>query len=373
MGRVPVAVAILVAFVLGALAMRFLPVTMQASPPEPPAAVPGPSPPADAAPKSRIRVQVAGAYPSGLPQYGTAAISLAKKVLRMTGGKLDLRYSEPGAERPTEELFDAVAANELDALWASPMQWFAKEATFGLFGGLPFGPPPELFAAWLGQGGGKELHTALYARYRMIGIPCGLVGPEGGGWFRREIHSSADLRGMRLRVSGFGALVVTRLGVEPQQIAGGEIFQALQLGSIDGSEFSTPVVDLALGFHQAARNYYIPGWHHQAGTIDLVFSSRVWSSLPDHARAAIESGCGDTLREALAETDAMQSNALREIEARGVRIRNFPPDVLVALRRAWAEVETETRNGNADFRAAMDSLAAFLAASDGWRERGYLR
>jgi TRAP-type mannitol/chloroaromatic compound transport system substrate-binding protein len=177
-----------------------------------------------------------------------------------------------------------------------------------------------------------------------------------------------------MRFFGLGAKVMEKLGVATQQLAPGEILQALQLGTIDATEFSLPAMDQRLGFHQVAKYYYFPGWHQQATFFDLMISKKKWDALSEQHKAIIEHACGDQIRESIAEGEALQWRAIREMQEKsGVQVRRWPAEILAAYEKAWNEVVAEESARNPNFKRVWDSYARFRADYAIWREHGYLK
>jgi TRAP-type mannitol/chloroaromatic compound transport system substrate-binding protein len=183
----------------------------------------------------------------------------------------------------------------------------------------------------------------------------------------------ADLRGLRMRFFGLGAKVMEKLGVQTQLMAPGEILKALESGALDATEFSLPAMDQKLGFHQVAKYYYFPGWHQQATFFDLYINRTRWEALADKHKAVIELACGDMVREAIAEGEAMQWKAMTEMQATGVQIRRWPSEIIAAMESAWNEVVAEESARNPNFRRAYDSYATFRSNYAIWREHAYLK
>jgi TRAP-type mannitol/chloroaromatic compound transport system substrate-binding protein len=199
-----------------------------------------------------------------------------------------------------------------------------------------------------------------------------LIPPEASGWFRKEIKSTADLKGLKMRFFGLGARVMEKFGVATQQLPPGEIFQALQLGTIDATEFSLPAIDQRLGFFQVAKFYYFPGWHQQATFFDLMINKPKWDALSDQHKAIIEMACGDLVRETMAEGEAMQWKAIKEMQEKGVQVRRWPAEIIAAFEKAWNEVVTEESAKNANFKKVWDSYSGFRKNYQLWRDHGYL-
>ena len=323
--------------------------------------------------EKRVRWKMASAFPGKLVQLGSLGKNLSDKVDRVSGGNIQLKFFEPNALVPPLEMFDAVSSGSIDAAWSTPGYWFGKEKALTLFSAVPFGPGAGEYLAWIFYGGGYEMMDKIYARHNIKSIMCGVIAPEASGWFREEIKSVDDLKGLKMRFFGLGAKVMEKMGVSTQLIAGGDIYPALERGSIDATEFSMPAIDLNLGFYQIAKHYYFPGWHQQATLFDLMMNKDKWEALSDTQKAQLEMACGDNFREGLAEGEAIQGKALAELKAKGVNIHRWPPEILDALEKAWREVAAELAAEDANFKMAWDSLQKFRAEYAVWAELGYLK
>lgn len=321
----------------------------------------------------RVRWKMGSAFPSKLVQLGSLGVSLSKKLERISGGDIRIQFFEPNALVPPLEMFDAISAGSLDAAWSTPGYWFGKEQSLALFAAVPFGPSAGEYLAWIYYGGGHQLMDEIYAKHNIKSVMCGVIAPEASGWFRKEIKSVDDLKGLKMRFFGLGAKVMERVGVSTQLIAGGDIYPALERGSIDATEFSMPAIDLDLGFYQIAKHYYFPGWHQQATLFDLMMNKDKWDALSDVQKAQIEIACGDNIREGLAEGEAIQGKAIAELKSKGVTIHRWSPEVLGTLESAWNEVAGELAAEDANFKKAWDSLQAFRAEYAGWKDIGYLK
>jgi len=265
-----------------------------------------------------------------------------------------------------------VSEGKVTAAWAGA-GWFAgKDSAFNFFSTVPFGPSMGEYMAWMYEGGGLELARQMFAQYGVHNIPCGMIPPEASGWFRKEIRSVDDLKGLKMRFFGLGALVMRKLGVETQQIAPGEILAKLQDGSLDATEFSLPAMDQPLGFYKVNKFYYFPGWHQQATLFDLYINQAVWDSLNDRHQAVIELACGDIMREMIARGEALQGVAIKEMQAEGVEVRRWPPRVLVAMEEAWNDLVAEESAKNPNFKRVYDSYAGFRENYKIWRYLSYL-
>jgi len=328
--------------------------------------------PAGAAEK-RVRLKMGSAFPSKLVQLGSLGVSLSEKVKAVSNGSLQLKFYEPHALVPPLEMFDAISAGSLDAAWSASGYWFGKEKALALFSAVPFGPSTGEYGAWIYYGGGKELMDKIYAKHNIKSLTCGVIAPEASGWFRKEIKSVADLKGLKMRFFGLGAKVMEKIGVSTQLIAGGDIYPALERGSIDATEYSMPAIDLNLGFYQIAKHYYFPGWHQQSTLLELMINKDKWDGLSDTHKAQIELACGDNFREGLVEGEAIQFAALKELKAKGVNIHRWSKEVLDTLRSAWGEVVAELSAEDPTFKETWDSLQAFRKDYAVWKEIGYLQ
>ena len=325
-----------------------------------------------AAQDKKVRIAMASAFPGKMVQLGTLGVNFAEKLKKVSGGSLEIKFNEPNALVPALQMFDAISSGALDAAWSTPGYWTGKDTTFAMFSAVPFGPSAGEYMAWMYYGGGAQLMNELYAKYKIVSMPCGVIAPEASGWFRKEIKTVEDLKGLKMRFFGLGAKVMEKLGVSTQLIAGGEIYQALQLGTIDATEYSMPAIDLDLGFYQVAKYYYLPGWHQQSTLFDVMFSEAKWAQMSPAQKTMVELACGDNFREGLAEGEAIQFKALAQLRAKGVEIKRWSPQILAAMEKAWNEVVAAENAKNPTFKKAWDSYSTFRTNYKTWRSVGYL-
>jgi TRAP-type mannitol/chloroaromatic compound transport system substrate-binding protein len=322
--------------------------------------------------QERVSWRLATAYPSTLSVLGPAPFEVAEVLGTITGGTLDIRVYEPGALVPPLETFDAVARGAVHAGYTAGTFWAGKDVTFNIFSAIPFGPAADEYLAWMRHGGGLELQDELYAEHNLKSVLCGVVTPEAAGWFRKEITQADDLRGLKMRFAGLGARVIGALGVSTQLLAPGDIYLALETGTIDATEFSTPAADASLGFHEIAEYYYFPGWHQQSAFAQMLINLDAWNGLSDAHRTAIETACDAAITRTLAAGEAAQAEALAELEAKGAKISMLPDDVLAALEDAWTDTVAELNAESASFKEAWESYSSFRDNYRRWREVGYL-
>lgn len=328
--------------------------------------------PSDADAQERVRWKMGSTYPGSLTQLGTLGKRVDEKIDQVSGGNINIKFYEPGALVPALEVFDAVSTGSIDAAFSTPGYWAGKVPALQLFGAVPFGPQAGEYLAWVKFGGGQEIFDKLYADHGIKSLFCGLIAPEASGWFSKEINSPEDLKGLKMRFFGLGAKVMEKLGVSTQLLAGGDIYPALELGTIDATEFSMPAIDLKLGFHQVAKYYYFPGWHQQSTLFDLMMNKEKWDALSDTQRAQIEFVCNDNLAYGFAEGEAIQFAALKELREKGVNIKKWSPEMLDVMRGAWEEVADELSSEDAAFKDAYASLQEFRANYKIWKDIGYL-
>ncbi|MFC3228877.1 TRAP transporter substrate-binding protein [Marinibaculum pumilum] len=319
------------------------------------------------------RLTFASTFPGDMKLIGTGAQELADRISRATAGQLLLEFHEPGSLVPAAETLEAVSSGAIDAGWGGAGWFNTVDSAFNMFSAMPFGPGMGEYLAWMYHGGGLDMAREMFARHNIHNIPCAVIPPEASGWFRKEIATIQDLRGLRMRFFGLGAKVMERLGVTTLQLPPGDVLAALQRDEIDAAEFSLPQMDQDLGFQGTARYYYFPGWHQQATFFDLYINSAVWAALPDPQKAIVELACGDMIRHTIAAGEAAQWRAMREMQAAGVQIRRWPPEIIAAMESAWNEVAEEEARRNPTFRRVYDSYMAFRRDYAIWHDHAYLK
>ena len=312
-----------------------------------------------------IRWRMPSAFSRNLPGLGDNAADVAEEIGRVTGGRLRIDFFEPGELVPPFSVVDAVHEAKVQAgyTWLGYDQGKLPSST--LFGAVPFGMVPWEYLAWWLEGGGKQLALEIYEPLGVRPILCGLIGPETAGWFRKPIETPEDLVGLKIRFAGLGGEVIQRLGASVTMLPGGEIFQSLERGAIDATEFSLPNVDERLGFDRVARYNYFPGWHQPFTAFHLVVGSKAWSTLDLPLRAAIEVTCTAGIAKNLGHAEAMQGAVIESFKDKAVETRHLPQSVLDVLRS-----ETQSL---LDERAAKDPLFARVLASQRRFSESYSR
>ncbi|WP_306262492.1 TRAP transporter substrate-binding protein [Pararhizobium sp. IMCC21322] len=323
----------------------------------------------------KVRMKVASSYPSSQPLIGSAGVELTKTVTAISGGDIEMRFFEPGALVPAFEVLDAVGNGTADAAWSNPGYHTSKDIAFAMFSAIPFGPGAGEYGAWMFYGGGQELmNEKLYNTFNVHSEICGVSPPETSGWFRQEIKSLDDMKGMKMRFFGLGARVMQKLGVDTQLLPGGEIYPALERGTIDATEYSMPVVDEAAGFYQLAKFNYFPGWHQQSTLQDLLINLDTWNGMTDNQRLTIRTACRATYTNMLTEGEAINGAALTRLrDEKGVNIRNWNAEQLAVYEENWGIVVEELKAESEIFAEAWAALQEFQTGYNVWKENAYLK
>jgi TRAP-type mannitol/chloroaromatic compound transport system substrate-binding protein len=326
----------------------------------------------DAGAQDRVKWKMQSSFGGQLSVVGEGGPRFAENLGRMTDGAFDVEFYEPGALVPALDVFDAVSKGSIDAAWTSAGYHVAKIPALAFFTSVPFGPPAGEFLAWLTYGGGLDIYREVYNQHNIVGMPCNILAPEASGWFREEIMSPDDLKGLKMRFFGLGAKVMQKMGVSTQLLAAADIYPALERGVIDATEFSMPAIDLELGFYQVAQHYYFPGWHQQATVLEVLINQDRWDELSDAYQAIVEVACGDGINWGFVKSEAVQFPALRDLEEKGVAIHRWPESTLNALEATWMEVVIEESANDPLFKRTWDSYSAFRENYQIWKDHGYL-
>lgn len=322
--------------------------------------------------QERVRWQVPMAFASTLTALGDTMPWVSEQLSAVSGGNITLQVFEPGALIPALGVFENVSNGNIPAgyTWMG-YEWGQLPAS-ALFGATPFGLEPQEFMAWMYFGGGNELLRQIYEPHNVYPIFCGTISPEAAGWFRFELESVSQLQGMKFRAAGLGGEIMSELGMSVTVLPGGELFQALETGVLDATEFSLPTVDEQLGFFQVAKYYYLPGWHQPSTNQYLYINLEEWNKLQPQTQAMIETTCTAAVTMALAKAEALQGAVLRRFEANGVNLVQYNDDVLRAFRDATKTVMDRRSAADTQFKEVYDSMMAFQAEHAPWKRLGYL-
>jgi TRAP-type mannitol/chloroaromatic compound transport system substrate-binding protein len=315
--------------------------------------------PAIAQSAPELRWRLTSSFPKSLDTIFGAAEVFAKAVAEMTDNKFQIQVFASGEIVPGLQAADAVTSGTVEMAHTAPYYYVGKDPTFAFGCALPFGFNSRMMDAWLLEGGGLDLLNAFYAKYNIHGIMAGNTGCQMGGWFRKEINTAADLQGLKMRIGGFAGQVVAKLGLVPQQIAGGDIYPALEKGTIDAAEWVGPYDDEKLGFYKVAKYYYYPGWWEGGPHLQVFVNTAKWAELPK-AYQAILTNAGQTANTVMqARYDALNPAALRRLVAAGAQLRPFSQELMAACANAAQELYAETSAKNADFKKLYENMSAF--------------
>ncbi|MDQ0316522.1 TRAP transporter substrate-binding protein [Amorphus orientalis] len=327
----------------------------------------------DADAQDRVRWPMPMSFSSTLTALGDTAPWVAEQVDKMSGGTIRLEVFEPGKLVPPLEIFDAVSEGKVESGYAWMGYEQGKVPASALFGARPFGLEPDQYAAWMYFGGGDELLKEVYAPYNVYPIFCGTIAPEAAGWFTFEIENLDQVKGLKFRAAGLGGKVMEKVGASVTVLPGGELYQALEKGVLDGTEFSLPTVDEQLGFYKVAKYYHLPGWHQPSTSQFLYVNMDAWNSLDEQQQAIINTACYAGVAHAIAKAEALQGAVLNRFqEEHGVTAVRLPDEVLQALQAASAEVFAEESANDEMFKKVYESQLAFQKENKGWHELGYL-
>ena len=327
--------------------------------------------PADAQQKVRWKMQ--SAFGSKLPHLGTSGVRFSENVKVMSGGRLIIKFFEPGALIPPLECFDAVSKGSIDSCWTTPGYHTGKYPALAFMTAVPFGPGFGEYIAWKRYGGGDKLRDDIYKKHNLIAFDSFAIGPETSGWFRTEM-TVEKLRGMKMRFFGLGATVMQKMGVSTQLLAAADIYPALERGVIDATEFSMPTIDIALGFYQIAKYNYFPGWHQQTSVQELLMNRDKWNALSKQNQRIIQVALGDSITHTYAETEAKNFGAMKEMATKyGVKIRRWPDSTLARFEKAWFEVVAEKSATDPLFKKVAESFYSFRKKYKVWLDAQTLK
>jgi TRAP-type mannitol/chloroaromatic compound transport system substrate-binding protein len=306
-----------------------------------------------------IRWRLTSGFPKSLDTIYGAADFLAKYVSEATEGKFQIQPFAAGEIVGTFQAADAVGSGTVEMAHTASYYYVGKDPTFAAGAALPFTLNARQLNAWMYHGGGIGLVNDFMAKHNIYALPGGNTGTQMGGWFRKEIKTVQDLQGLKMRIAGVAGQVMAKLGVIPQQVAGGDIYPSLERGTIDAAEWIGPYDDEKLGFQKVAPYYYYPGFWEGGLTLHFYFNKAKWESLPKNYQAILTAGCMAANVDMLAKYDAKNPAALRSLVGAGAQLRPFSQEIMDAAYKATNEVYEEISATNADFKKMIDSIRAF--------------
>jgi TRAP-type mannitol/chloroaromatic compound transport system substrate-binding protein len=316
--------------------------------------------------QAAIRWRLASSFPKSLDTIFGAAETFSKAVKAMSGGKFEISVHAAGELMPAFGVVDGVQQGSIECAHTAPYYFFGKDETFALGCAIPFGLNSRQMTAWMYEGNGMKLMREFYAKFNIVNFPGGNTGAQMGGWFRKEIKTLADMKGLKMRIGGFGGKVIERIGGVPQNIPGGEIYQALEKGTIDAAEWVGPYDDLKLGFNKVAPNYYYPGWWEGGPELDFFINNKAFEALSPEYKAIVEGATAQAHIDMQAKYDARNPGALKQLVGAGTKLRPFPKDVMNAAFKASMEIYDELSAKNENWKKVYADYSKFRAEQNLW-------
>ncbi len=315
-----------------------------------------------------IRWRIASSYPKSLVTIYGAMELFTKRVAELTGGRFNISLHAAGELVPALQVLDAAQNGTVEGGHTASYFYIGKDPAFGFGTALPFGLNSRGQNAWMYEGNGEKLLEEFYDSYGVHHLPVGNTGAQMAGWYRKEIKTVDDLKGLKFRVGGLAGMVLSRLGVVPQQVAPGDLYAAIEKGVLDAAEFVGPVDDEKLGLQKVAKYYYYPGWWEGAAHLSLFINKKAWAALPPLYQAAIRSASIEATTWSLAKYDASNPAALRRLVASGAQLRAFPKSVTEASFKAAGELYKEMAEKSPAFKKIYADWVKFRDEQVLWQQ-----
>ncbi|MBJ7402041.1 MAG: TRAP transporter substrate-binding protein [Bradyrhizobium sp.] len=322
--------------------------------------------PAIAQSSPEVKWRLTSSFPKSLDTIYGGAEQVAKYVAEMTDNKFQIQVFAGGEIVPGLQALDATSNGTVDMCHTVSYYYVGKDPTFAIFASVPFGLNARQQNSWLYQGGGNELANEFFKKSNVIGFPCGNTGTQMGGWFRKEIKTVADLSGLKMRIGGIAGQVLQKVGVVPQQLAGGDIYPALEKGTIDAAEWVGPYDDEKLGFAKVAKYYYYPGFWEGGPTVHAFANLEKFNALPKNYQAILTNATAHANTWMAARYDMQNPAALKRLVAGGTQLRPFTNEVLEACLKSTNELWAEISAKNADFKKSIDAMQAYRSDEYLW-------
>jgi len=316
--------------------------------------------------QAAIRWRLSSSFPKALDTIYGAAEVFAKQLKTMSGGKFEVSVHAAGEITPAFGVLDAVQQGSIDICHTAPYYFHGKDETFAIGTAIPFGLNSRQLTAWFYEGNGMKLMREFYAKYNIVNFPGGNTGAQMGGWYRKEIKSVNDIKGLKMRIGGFAGRVLERLGGVPQNIPGGEIYSALEKGTIDATEWVGPYDDQKLGFNKVAPFYYYPGWWEGGAQLDFFINNKAYDALSPEYKAMVEAAASHAHVEMQARYDARNPIALKQLVGAGTKLRPFPKDVMDLAFKESQALYAELNNKNENWKKVYADYSKFLADQNMW-------
>jgi len=306
-----------------------------------------------------VKWRLASSFPKSLDTIYGGAVTISERCARATNGKFQIQVFAGGEIVPPFGVVDAVQNATVECCHTAPYYFFGKDPTFAMACAIPFGMNARQQNAWMYHGGGLELMRDFFKDYNIYNIPAGNTGAQMGGFFRKELKTVADMKGLKMRIGGSAGVVMEKLGLVPQMIPGGDIYPALEKGTIDAAEWVGPYDDEKLGLYKIAKYYYYPGWWEGGPELDLFVNTKAWQALPKDYQSILESACAEANVDMLAKYDSLNPAALRRLVASGVQLRPFPREIMLASHKAAVEVYDGFAASNPRFKKVYEPWKKF--------------
>ena len=300
--------------------------------------------------QTAVRWRLASSFPRSLDTIYGAADVFAKAVKDMSGGKFEISVHAAGELMPAFGVVDGVQNGTVEMTHTAPYYFFGKNEAFAIGGAIPFGMNSRQLTAWIIDGNGGKLMREFYAKYNIINFVGGNTGAQMGGWFRKEIKSPADIKGLKFRIGGFAGKVIERMGGVPQNIPGGEIYQALEKGTIDAAEWIGPYDDQKLGFNKVAPFYYYPGWWEGSLNLEFYINDKAFNALPSEYKAIVQAAAHEAHVITQGRYDARNPGALTQLVGAKTKVLAFPPSVMDASFKTSMELYAQLNASNPDWK-----------------------
>jgi len=320
-----------------------------------------------------VRWKMHSSWAGKVDILGTSGKRFEQAIQDATDDRFQIRFYDPGALLPGINYADAVAQGSVDAAWGTPGYVVGKVPALAFYASVPFGPAPGEYLAWMRYGGGLEIYEDIYKSIGLKGVFCMVTGPEASGWFRKPVESLDQLKGMKIRFAGLGARVMEKFGVSTQLLAGGDVYPALELGAIDATEMGMPSLDESYGLANVAKHYYFPGWHQPTTMFDIAMNPAAYDKLPKSFKNALQTVCDASILQTYVDGEAKQAAALKRIQAKGVTLQQWSPQMLQQIEKAWLEVAAEESAKDATFKRVWDSYRTFREEYAVWTKYGYMK
>lgn len=322
--------------------------------------------PAVAQSSPEIKWRLTSSFPKSLDTIFGGAENISKQVAELTDNKFQIQVFAAGEIVPGLQALDAVSNNTVEMCHTCSYYYVGKDKTFGFGTSVPFGMNARQQNAWIYYGGGQKLLDDFYANYNVVSFAGGNTGTQMGGWWRKEVKTVADLKGVKMRIAGLGGTVFAELGVVPQQIAGGDIYPALEKGTIDAAEWVGPYDDEKLGFYKVAKNYYYPGFWESGPAIHFFVNKKEWDKLPKEYQAAFQAAAYEANVTMMAEYDHKNPIALSSLLRNGVKLQAFSDEILNAAYQATQQVYADESGKNPAFKKIYTEWEKYRKTQNAW-------